>query len=50
MPGADLFGADRGIGVPDGAPPVDAGPGALTRVETAEQAVAAVRVRGTTSS
>lgn len=43
LPGADVFGADRGIGVPDGAPPVDGGPAQLYRVETPEQAVLAVR-------
>ncbi|WP_146651825.1 amidohydrolase family protein [Labilithrix luteola] len=43
LPGADVFGADRGIGVPSGAPPVEAGTENLYRVETPEQAVAAVR-------
>lgn len=43
LPGADLFGADRGIGVPDGAPPVDGGPSQLYRAETPEQAILAVR-------
>ena len=41
--GADLFGADRGIGAPNGAPPVNVGPDQLYRPETAEQARVAVR-------
>ena len=44
--GADLFGADRGIGIPDGAPPVKALPvesDQLYRVKTADEARAAVR-------
>ena len=44
--GADLFGADQGIGVPKGAPPTEgmpAGPDQLFRPETAEQARQAVR-------
>lgn len=43
--GADLFGADHGIGVPQGAPPakmMKAGPSQLDRPETVEQARAAV--------
>jgi imidazolonepropionase-like amidohydrolase len=43
--GADLFGADRGIGVPDGAPPakmMKAGPNQLDRPATPEEARAAV--------
>lgn len=43
LPGADIFGADRGIGVPSGAPPLEAGTENLYRVETPEQAVLAVR-------
>lgn len=43
LPGADIFGADHGIGVPSGAPPVDAGAELLFRVETPEAAVRAVR-------
>ena len=43
LPGADLFGADRGIGVPAAAPPVEAGPENLYRPETPEQARLAVR-------
>lgn len=45
LPGADLFGADRGIGIPDGAPPVaplNLGDSHLYRVSTPEQAVQAV--------
>ena len=42
-PGADLFSADRGIGVPAAAPPVDVGPDQLYRVNDAEAARAAVR-------
>jgi imidazolonepropionase-like amidohydrolase len=44
--GADLFGADRGIGIPDGAPPGKAlpvGSDQLYRVTTADEARAAVR-------
>ncbi|MDR6936087.1 amidohydrolase family protein [Luteibacter sp. 3190] len=44
-PGSDLFGADRGIGVPNGAPPakmMKAGPDQLDRPETPDQARAAV--------
>jgi imidazolonepropionase-like amidohydrolase len=44
--GADLFGADRGIGIPEGAPPGKAlpvGPDQLYRVTTADEARAAVR-------
>jgi imidazolonepropionase-like amidohydrolase len=43
LPGADIFGADRGIGVPGGAPPVDAGPDQLYRPHTAAEARQAVR-------
>lgn len=43
LPGADLFGADRGIGVPQGAPPVNLDPEQLHRVATPEEARAAVR-------
>ena len=41
--GADLFGADRGIGVPAAAPPMDVGPDRLYRPIDAEQARIAVR-------
>lgn len=53
LPGADLFGADRGIGVADGAPPAAAlkvGDDQVDRPATPEQARAAVRAakdRGT---
>lgn len=43
--GADLFGADRGIGVPNGAPPakmMKVGPNQLDRPETPDEARAAV--------
>jgi imidazolonepropionase-like amidohydrolase len=46
MPGADIFGADRGIGVPNGAPPAKMLPVAsnqLYRPETADEARQAVR-------
>jgi imidazolonepropionase-like amidohydrolase len=43
LPGADLFGADRGIGVPSGAPPMDVGADQLYRATTPEQARDAVR-------
>ncbi|MCD7098467.1 amidohydrolase family protein [Stenotrophomonas sp. MMGLT7] len=43
LPGADVFGADRGIGVPDGAPPMNVGPDQLYRPATTEEARAAVR-------
>src|SRR5262249_42860148 len=43
LPGADLFGADRGIGVPLAAPPVDAGPENLYRAGNPDEARAAVR-------
>ena len=45
LPGADLFGADRGIGIPNGAPPnppFNLPPTELFRVSTREQAVQAV--------
>jgi len=45
-PGADLFGVDRGIGVPNGAPPANllvVGADQLDRPETPEQARVAVR-------
>lgn len=38
MPGADTFGADRGYGVPDAAPPVDIGPDQLYRPSTVAEA------------
>lgn len=43
LPGADLFGADRGIGVVDGAPPVNAAADQLYRPVDPEQARDAVR-------
>lgn len=43
LPGADIFGADKGIGVPAAAPPVETGPTQLFRPETPEQAREAVR-------
>jgi imidazolonepropionase-like amidohydrolase len=43
LPGADIFGADRGIGVPMGAPPVKVGADQLDRPSTPEEARAAVR-------
>jgi len=45
LPGADLFGADRGIGIPNGAPPAppfNLPPTELYRVSKPEQAVQAV--------
>ena len=42
LPGADFFGADRGIGVPNGAPPTNSQPGPY-RPATADEARAAVR-------
>jgi imidazolonepropionase-like amidohydrolase len=42
LPGADLFGADRGVGVPNGAPPVSVSDTQLYRVDTPEQAIKAV--------
>jgi imidazolonepropionase-like amidohydrolase len=45
LPGADLFGADRGIGIPNGAPPappINLPQTQLYRVSTPEQAVQAV--------
>lgn len=41
--GADLFGADRGIGVPTGAPPINLLGAEIDRPETPEQAREAVR-------
>jgi len=41
--GADVFGADHGIGVPQGGPPVQAGPDQLDRPATPEEAREAVR-------
>src|SRR5437762_2467506 len=43
VPGATLFTAGRGIGVPDGAPPVPSAPDQVYRPKTAEEAVANVR-------
>jgi len=43
LPGADLFGADRGIGIPNGAPPIFNLPeDRLYRVSTPEEAIKAV--------
>jgi imidazolonepropionase-like amidohydrolase len=45
LPGADLFGADRGIGIPSGAPPnppFNLPPGQLYRVTTPQEAIEAV--------
>jgi imidazolonepropionase-like amidohydrolase len=42
-PGATLFTAGRGIGVPDAAPPVPVAPDQVYRPKTAEEAVADVR-------
>ncbi len=43
LPGADLFGADRGIGIPNGAPPIFNLPESrLYRVSTPEEAMKAV--------
>jgi imidazolonepropionase-like amidohydrolase len=42
LPGADLFGADRGIGISAGAPPVDVDDDQLYRASTPEQARADV--------
>jgi imidazolonepropionase-like amidohydrolase len=41
--GSDLFGADRGLGVPDGAPPVKVDPNQLYRPATADEARQMVR-------
>jgi len=41
--GADIFGADHGIGVPQGGPPVQVGPDQLDRPETPDAAREAVR-------
>jgi imidazolonepropionase-like amidohydrolase len=41
--GADVLGADRGIGIPNGAPPVPVGPDRLYRVSTTAEAMQAVR-------
>ena len=43
LPGASLFTAGRGIGVPDAAPPVPVAPDQVYRPKTAEEAVADVR-------
>ena len=42
VPGATLFAAGRGIGVPDGAPPVPSAPDQVYRPKTPEEAVANV--------
>ncbi|MBV9948051.1 MAG: amidohydrolase family protein [Myxococcales bacterium] len=47
LPGADIFGADRGIGMRAGAPPVNAAPDQLDRVATADEARAAVQETAT---
>ena len=43
LPGASLYTAGRGIGVPDAAPPVPVAPDQVYRPKTAEEAVADVR-------
>jgi len=43
IPGASLFTAGRGIGVPDGAPPVPVAPDQVYRPKNAEEAAAEVR-------
>src|SRR5439155_15853245 len=43
LPGASLFTAGRGVGVPGGAPPVPSAPDQVYRPKTAEGAVANVR-------
>jgi len=43
LPYADLFGADRGIGVPDAGPPVNLGPDQLYRPASVAEARARVR-------
>jgi imidazolonepropionase-like amidohydrolase len=43
LPGASLFTAGRGVGVPGGAPPVPSAPDQVYRPKTAEEAVANVR-------
>jgi imidazolonepropionase-like amidohydrolase len=43
LPGASIFTAGRGIGAPDGAPPLPVAPDQVYRPATAEQAVAEVR-------
>lgn len=43
FPGAQLFTAGRGIGVPDGAPPLPVAPDQVFRPKTVEEAVADVR-------
>jgi imidazolonepropionase-like amidohydrolase len=43
LPGASLFTAGRGIGVPDAAPPVPVAPDQVYRPKTVEEAVADVR-------
>src|SRR5216684_3096224 len=43
IPGASLFLAGRGIGVPDAAPPVPVAPDQVSRPQTPEEAVADVR-------
>src|SRR5258707_3273272 len=43
LPGASLFSAGRGIGVPDAAPPVPVAPDQVYRPKTIEEAVSGVR-------
>ncbi len=43
FPGASLFTAGRGIGVPDGAPPLPVAPDQVYRPQTVEEAVAEVK-------
>jgi len=47
LPGASLFTAGRGVGVPRGAPPVPSAPDQVYRPKTAEEAVANVREAAT---
>src|SRR2546426_665100 len=47
LPGASLFTAGRGVGVPGGAPPVPSAPDQVYRPKTAEEAVANVREAAT---
>lgn len=47
LPGADIFGADRGIGIPSGAPPINVPPDRLYHVSTPEEARAAVQESAT---
>jgi imidazolonepropionase-like amidohydrolase len=47
LPGASIFTAGRGIGAPDGAPPLPVAPDQVYRPATAEEAVAEVRETAT---